>query len=125
VETIKASEEQVAEELETVQQTANAAFSQIVTARQMITKANAILCLTELTHEESMQRLKALTAQSVSLVKEEATKVGDLEAARARLANTLALAEDGLMRHALATVEEERDRELSILELKLRSYVPR
>ena len=94
-------------------------------ARQMITKANAILALAEPAHSESIKKMNALTARSVSLVMEEATKVGDLEVARARLANTLALAEDGLRRQALAIVEEERDRELSVLELKLRSYVPR
>ena len=69
----------------------------------------------EPSYKESTQELDVLTAHSVLLVRDEATKVGELEETRARLANTLALAEDGLRKQALAKVEEERDRELSVL----------
>jgi len=91
----------------------------------MITKANAILALAEPAHMESMEKLNALTARSVSLVQDKTAKVGEIEEAKTRLNNTLALAEDDLRRQALATVEEERNKELSVLELKLKSYVSR
>ena len=91
----------------------------------MIEKANVILARTEPTYAESIKRLDALTSQSVSLVKEEAAKAGELEEAKDRLSQTLALAEDGLRRQSLTTVEEERERELSVLKLKLKSYIPR
>jgi chromosome segregation ATPase len=123
--TIKASEEQVVEELETVQQAADASSLQITAARRMIEKANAILAQTEPAHAESLKRLDILTAQSVLLVKDETAKAGELEEAKARLTSTLALAEDGLRGQALATVEAERDKELSVLELKLKSYISR
>ena len=57
------------------------------------------------------------------MVKDEAAKASELEGAKARLTNTLAFAEGDLRKQALATVEEERRRELSALELKLKSYV--
>ena len=64
-------------------------------------------------------------ARSVSLVRDETTKVSELEAAKARLTTTLALAEDSLRKQAISAVEEERNKELSVLELKLKSYVLR
>ena len=91
----------------------------------MIEKANTNLARAEPIHAESIKRLDALTIQSVSLVKEEAAKASELEEAKVWLSSTLTLAEDGLRRQALATVEEERNNELSVLELKLKSYVIR
>ena len=91
----------------------------------MIEKANAILAQTEPAHAESLKRLDILTAQSVLLVKDETAKAGELEEAKAWLTSTLALAEDGLRGQALATVEAERDKELSVLESKLKSYISR
>jgi hypothetical protein len=88
-------------------------------------KANAILAKVEPAYEENVKRLEALTSRSVSLMQEETVKANELEEAKARLSNTLALAEEGLRRQALTTMEEEHDRELSMLELKLKSYVPR
>jgi hypothetical protein len=66
-----------------------------------------------------------LADRSIQLVRDETAKAHELEEAKARLANTLALAEEDLRKQALATVEEERRRELSALELKLKSYVNR
>jgi predicted phage tail protein len=125
LEAIKATAELVADELETVQQATNTTHKQIVAARQMIEKANAILARAEPVYSANLQRQTELTERSISLVKDEAAKASELEGAKARLANTLAFAEGDLRKQALATVEEERRRELSALELKLKSYVNR
>ena len=119
------TEELVADELETVQQATNTAHHHIVAARQMIEKANVILARVEPVYSASLKRQTELTDRSVSLVRDEAAKVSELEEAKALLASTLALAEGDLRKQALATVEEERRKELSALELKLKSYVSR
>ena len=91
----------------------------------MIEKANAILASVETVYSASLKRQTELTDMSVSLVRDEAAKASDLEEAKALLAGTLALAEDDLRKQALATIEEEQRKELSALELKLKSYVNR
>ena len=119
------TEDLVADELETVQQATNTAHHQIEEARQMIEKANAILARVEPVYSASLKRQTELTDMSVSLVKDEVAKASELEEAKALLASTLALAEGDLRKQALATVEDERRKELSALELKLKSYVNR
>ena len=91
----------------------------------MIEKANAILAMAEPVYSANLKRQAELTDKSVSLVRDETAKASELEEARARLTSTLALAEDDLRKKALGTVEEEQRKELSVLELKLRSYVNR
>ena len=125
LEAIKTTEELVTGELDTVLQAATTAHNQIMAARQMIEKANTILAMAEPVYSANLKRQTELTDMSISLVRDETAKASELEEARARLTSTLALAEDDLRKQALTTVEEEQRRELSILELKLRSYVNR
>ena len=91
----------------------------------MIEKANAIIARAEPVHSANLQRQTELADRSVLLVQDEAAKASELEEAKARLASTLAFVEGDLRRQALVTVEEERRKELSTLELKLKSYVNR
>ena len=91
----------------------------------MIEKANAIIARAGPVHSANLQRQTELADMSVLLVQDEVAKASELEEAKARLASTLAFAEGDLRRQALATIEEERRKELSALELKLKSYVNR
>jgi hypothetical protein len=125
LESARATGELVAHELDTIQQAIDITDKQLVAARQMIEKANAIIARAEPVQLVNLQKRTELADRSIQLVRDETAKAHELEEAKARLANTLALAEEDLRKQALATVEEERRRELSALELKLKSYVNR